>query len=58
MSALPEFIMRTQPKSFEGCTPLSEDERLAEFKFKYYAAGCHHVDAYPNDHDDETEDMG
>lgn len=58
MNALPEFIMRTQPKSFEGCTPLSEDERLAEFKFKYYSQGLHHVDARPNGHDDDNSDLG
>lgn len=50
---LPQFITRTAPKSWEGCMPLSDDERLAEFKFKWYAAGLHHREP-----DDQTEQEG
>ncbi|MET3654045.1 hypothetical protein [Dyella japonica] len=35
-------ITRTRPKSFEGCTPLDNDQRRAEWAAKFYGGGHHH----------------
>jgi hypothetical protein len=35
-------ITHTEPKSWAGCTPPTDDERLAEFYWKYFSAGQHH----------------
>lgn len=42
MQMLPSFLSRTKPKSWKGCEPPTPEERLAEFKFKWYANGYHH----------------
>ena len=42
-------LSRTQPKSWEGCEPPTDDERLAQWLFRYYRAGHHHRESIPND---------
>ncbi len=37
-------ITRTAPKSWQGCDQPSDDERLAEWLYRYYANGHHHRD--------------
>ncbi|WP_458788951.1 hypothetical protein [Dyella jiangningensis] len=34
-------ITRTKPKSWDGCTPLTNDERLAAWAARFYAGGHH-----------------
>jgi hypothetical protein len=34
-------ITRTRPKSFEGCTPQTNDQRRAEWAQKFYSGGHH-----------------
>ena len=41
MSALPIFVSRTAPKSWDGCTPPTNDERRAEWAQRFYSAGHH-----------------
>lgn len=42
MNAAQSIVARTFPKSWEGCEPPTADERMAEFKWKWYAHGHHH----------------
>ena len=37
-------IAKTSPKSWQGCEPPTDDERRAEWLYRYYAAGHHHLD--------------
>jgi len=41
-------ITRTRPKSFEGCTPLSNDERRALWAQRYYGSGRHQPHKKPH----------
>lgn len=34
-------ITRTKPRSWDGCTPLTNDERRALWASRFYAAGHH-----------------
>jgi hypothetical protein len=34
-------IFRTRPKSWDGCTPPTNDERRAAWASRYYSAGHH-----------------
>lgn len=34
-------ITRTKPKSWDGCTPLTNDERRAAWAARFYAGGHH-----------------
>jgi hypothetical protein len=45
-------ISRTTPKSWAGCEPPTEDERRAEWLYRYYAAGHHHREP-TDDHQEE-----
>lgn len=47
MQMLPSFLSRTEPKSWKGCEPPTPDERLAEFKFKWYRDVHHHQHETP-----------
>ncbi|MDR3445951.1 hypothetical protein [Dyella sp.] len=41
MSALPIFLSRTAPKSWEGCEPQTNDERRAAWAARFYSGGHH-----------------
>lgn len=49
-------ISRTAPKSWQGCEPPTDDERRAEWLYRYYVGGHHHHDTTEESGTDEVCD--
>jgi hypothetical protein len=43
----PQAITRTRPGRWDGCQPLTNDERRAQWAQRYFAGGHHHKTQKP-----------